>query len=338
MGRSRLVDAYDMRLRRRRLLWRSFRSRHALTPVQQRTKLIGKNDLLLFSTMRNEAARLPFFLSHYRKLGIRHFLIVDNASDDGTTEYLTQQPDVSVWTTNASYRDSRFGVDWLTWLQMRYGARHWCLTADADEILIYPHMDDRPLDVLTRWLDQRGAPSFGAMMLDMYPQGPLGTAPYHPGQDPAEVLNWFDVDNYTWEMLPKYRNVSIRGGVRKRLFFQDKPGHAPHLHKVPLVRWNRRFAYVSSTHTALPRRLNAAFDDRRHLPTGVFLHSKFLDGIIQKSDEEKRRRQHFTHAERYDDYYDRIIANPTLWYENSVRYQGWEQLEELGLMTRGAWR
>ncbi|KIC20604.1 glycosyltransferase family 2 protein [Leisingera sp. ANG-Vp] len=333
-----LTGAYKLRWKRRRLLWRSLRARRQLRKAANRTAQIPNDPILCFATVRNEMGRLPFYLEHYRRAGVSHFLFVDNASTDGTAAYLAAQPDVSLWHTGASYRGSRFGVDWLTWLQIRYGHGAWCLTADADEILTYPHADSRSLRDLTRWLDQQGAASFGAMMLDMYPKGALGTQASAPGADPFETLNWFDAGGYTWEYLDKFGQVSIRGGPRKRMFFRDSPDYAPHLHKVPLVRWNRRYAYVSSSHTVLPRHLNAVFDTRLNRPTGVLLHSKFLDEIVGKSAEEKQRRQHFTHTDRYDAYYDALIAGPDLWCENSVRYEGWRQLEQLGLMTRGSWQ
>ncbi len=334
---SRLWSTYRMRLKRRRLLFRAIRSRRQLTCVADRTGQIKPGQILCFTTLRNEAQRLPYFLSHYRKLGVKHFLMVVNDSDDGSAEYLASQSDVSLWRTGASYKASRFGVDWLTWLQMRYGHGHWCLTADADELLLIPHMPNRDLHQLTNWLDAHGHPAFGAMMLDMYPAGPLSQAKCPPGQDPAQVLNWFDADNYGWEYLPQYGHISIRGGVRKRLFFKDNPDHAPHLHKIPLVHWNRRYAYVSSTHLLLPRRLNRAFDARLGVPRGVFLHTKFLDIVIDKSAEEKERGEHFTHADRYDRYYDRLVADPVLWGPESVNYEGPAQLERLGLIDRGRW-
>lgn len=330
-------DAYGLRLKRRRLLWRALRARRDLDPAADRTGAIKPGAILGFATLRNEAQRLPHYLEHYRRLGVSHFLVVDNASDDGTAELLAAQPDVSLWRTAAGYRDSRFGVDWLTWLQIRYGHGHWCLTADADEILVFPHMTSRSLQDLTGWLDSRGHAAFGALMLDMYPKGPLGSGSYSAGGDPFAQLNWLDADGYTWEYLHRFGQVSIRGGPRKRVFFAARPDHAPHMHKVPLIRWNRRYAYVSSTHTVLPRPLNAVFDRRLNLPSGVFLHSKFLDGVIEKSKEERQRREHFTHADRYDGYYDSIIEAPDLWHPGAVRYDGWQQLEALGLMTRGGW-
>ncbi len=44
--------------------------------------------------LRDERVRLPWFLHYYRAMGVRHFLMVDNASTDGSTEYLRNQPDV----------------------------------------------------------------------------------------------------------------------------------------------------------------------------------------------------------------------------------------------------
>lgn len=329
--------AYKLRLRRKRLLWRALRARHRLTSRVDRSSAITPGTILSFATVRNEAQRLPYFLEHHRALGVGQFLIVDNMSDDGTAEFLAEQPDVSLWQTGAGYKAARFGMDWVGWLLMRYGHGHWCLTLDADELLVFPHMPKRDLHDLTGWLDAQGAESFGAMMLDLYPQGPLSAVQYEPGQDPTETLPWFDADNYRREFLPKYRMTSIRGGVRQRVFFPDTPEFSAHLHKVPLVRWNRRYAYASSTHSALPRRLNAVFDPGLERPSGVLLHTKFLPGILDKSAEEKHRREHFTHAERYDDYYDALVSDPVLWSENSVRYTGSEQLEELGLMSRGNW-
>ena len=335
--RLSLWRAYRLRLRRRRLLWCAFRSRRDLRAAADRTGMIQPADILCFATVRNEMTRLPYFLEHHRTLGIAHFLIVDNGSDDGTTDYLTAQPDVSLWTTSGSYRAARFGMDWMNWLLLRYGHGHWCLTLDADELLVYPDHTARPLPDLTRWLDARGVGMMAALMLELYPKGPLSTATCAPGQDPRSALGWFDATGYDWQRQQRYDSISIRGGVRQRVFFADCPDHAPHLHKIPLIRWQRHFAYVSSTHIALPRHLNQGFDARNPHPTGALLHTKFLDVVIGKSREEKRRREHFTHPERYGIYYDRIIDDPDLWTPDSVALENADQLERLGLMMRGDW-
>ena len=327
-----------MRWKRRRLLFRALRKRRQLRAVADRTRAIARRDILLFATVRNEAARLPHFLDHYRRLGVRHFLVVDNDSIDGTAALLADAPDVSLWHSAHSYKLSRFGMDWLTWLMIRHGHGHWCLTVDADELLVYPDYEARPLPELTAWLDRAGRRSFGAVMLDLYPRGRLGETPYRAGQDPTEILHWFDAGNYHYKYQPDLANLLVRGGVRGRVFFHERPDRAPTLSKVPLVRWNRRYAYVSSTHSVLPRRLNAVRGAAAgNAPTGILLHTKFLHMVVEKSGEEKYRQEHFANSSLYDGYYDGLAADPCLWTPDSVRLTGWQQLVDLGLMQGGGW-
>src|SRR6056297_2123125 len=114
-----------MRLRRRKLRLRAFRKRRQLSPVADRTAAIRPGDVLAFTTLRNERTHLPYFLDYYRRQGVAHFLMVDNGSDDGSRDLLADQPDVSLWASAHGYRQSRFGADWLNWLQSRHGHGHW---------------------------------------------------------------------------------------------------------------------------------------------------------------------------------------------------------------------
>ena len=330
--------AYKLRWKRLRLLVRAFRKRRQIRVEVDRTDRIQPGAILAFVTIRNEGLRLPYFLEHHRRLGVDHFLVVDNDSDDGSRDLLAGHEDVSVWVTGHGYKQSRFGLDWLTALQRRYGHDHWCLTLDADEILIYPYCEDRNLRALTGELDAQGLRSFGAMMLDMYPKGPLAAQRYEPGQDPIEVLPWFDSGNYVVQVQPLMRNLWIQGGARARRFFAAEPRRAPTLNKVPLVRWDRSYAYVNSTHALLPRKLNAVFDEAGgERISGALLHTKFLPTVVEKATEERQRKQHFANSALYDDYYTSLAASPDLWSARSCRYTGWRQLEALGLISRGGW-
>lgn len=330
------MEALRLRHLRRRLLWRALRARRRLTAVTDRTAGIAKSDILAFAVIRDEAERLPYFLEHHRQLGVRHFLVVDNGSQDGGDRWLAGQGDVSLWTTGDSYRASRFGLDWVNSLLMRHGSGHWCLTLDADELLVYPDHDRSDLRALTAWLEARGAEAMAAMMVELYPKGPLSAAYHTAGQNPVEVLPYFDPQGYDRTEMPRYRHVSIRGGPRRRVFFADQPDLAPHLHKVPLIRWHWRYAYLSSTHLALPARLNAGFL-RPDLPTGALLHTKFMPRVLERSEQERQRAEHFTHPDRYGAYYDGLADDPDLWFEGSARYEGADQLERLGLVQRGQW-
>ncbi len=331
-------QSYRLRLARKRWRLRALRKRRELTSITDRTQQIKPGALLLFCTQRNEHIRLPYFLKYYRSIGIDHFLFVDNDSDDGSAEYLAEQPDVSLWHTAHSYKRSRFGVDWLNYLQSKYGHGHWTLVVDPDEFLLYPFCDTRPLRALTDWLDASSIKSFSAMLLDMYPKGRLDAQPYRAGQDPVEIANWFDAGNYTIEKNHRFGNLWIQGGPRARVFFPEDPWKAPALNKVPLVKWHRRYAYVSSTHMLLPRGLNLVYDEwGGEKASGVLLHTKFLDTFTAKAEEELRRRQHYAASVEYRAYAQTLAENPELWCKWSEKYINWRQLEILGLMSKGNW-
>lgn len=333
-----VVRSYFLRLQRRHWRIRAFRKRRELRSKSDRTNLIKKDNILLFSTMRNERIRLPFFLKYYREQGVNHFLIVDNDSNDGSLEYLMKQPDVSVWHTRKSYKRARFGVDWLNWLQAKYGHGHWTLVVDPDEFLIYPFCDTRPLRALTDWLDASSIKSFSAMLLDMYPKGRIDAEPYSEGRNPLEITNWFDSGNYVVEKNRKFGNLWIQGGPRARIFFREKPEKAPALNKIPLVKWDRRYTYISSTHMLLPRGLNLVYDEwGGEKASGILLHTKFLDTFTEKAQEELDRKQHYAASLEYKAYAESLSKNPELWCKWSEKYINWRQLEILGLMSKGNW-
>ena len=332
------MRSYQLRWVRKRWRVRALRKRRELSSVVDRTETIKPHDILVMSTLRNERIRLPFFLSYYRELGVNHFIFVDNDSDDGSREYLADQPDVSVWTTKASYKRARFGADWLNWLARKHAHNHWVLTVDPDEFFVYPFSDTRNLRALTDWLDASSIKSFGAMLLDMYPKGTLDSQPYHEGQNPFEIACWFDAGNYMISKNPRFGNLWIQGGPRARAFFPDNPARAPALNKIPLVKWHRAYTYVSSTHNLLPRGLNLVYDEwGGEKASGVLLHAKFLSTFGHKAEEELERRQHYAASHEYRAYAEKLKDNPDLWCNWSEKYINWRQLEILGLMSKGNW-
>jgi hypothetical protein len=333
-----LWSSYRLRWLRRRHLWRALVRGRALVPVTRRAIPPDPRATLVFCTLRNERARLPFFLRYYRDLGAAHFLIVDNGSDDGSDSYLADQPDVSLWRTPASYRDAAFGMDWMNALLNRHAPGRWALTVDVDEFLVYPFCDTRPLRALTDWLGDAGLKSFGALLLDVYPKGPVAASSCVEGQNPLEIACWFDSANYTISRNGRYRNLWIQGGPRARAFFADQPRTAPALNKVPLVRWRRGYAYASSTHMLLPRGLNLVYDTLGgEKASGCLMHAKFLATLGDKAREELARGEHYAASREYRAYAEGLEGRTDLWTAWSERFINWRQLEILGLMSKGSW-
>ncbi|MBT9383896.1 glycosyltransferase family 2 protein [Pseudooceanicola sp. CBS1P-1] len=326
--------AFRQRRRRQLYLWRAFRARRDLRRVADRSAAIRPGDVLLFCVLRNESLRLPQFLAHYRALGVAHFLIVDNASTDGSAALLARQPDVSLWYSGASYRRARFGINWLNHLLGRYGHGHWCVIADADELLDYAGSDHRRLPALAARLEARGQMVMGAFLLDLFPKGRLGLRTYQAGRDPLEVLTQFDPGPFRARRQAPMGNLWLQGGTRDRVFFADQPARAPTLNKLPFLRWDRRYAFVNSSHSILPPGLNAFYSGPGGpFFNGVLLHTKFLPDVLDRAREDLCRSQHFNSPDLYRDYYEAILKAPDLSCPDTLRFAGTGGLVRIGLIS-----
>lgn len=299
-------------------------------------KDLKKNDILLFSTMKNEGHRLEFFLDYYRKLGVNHFFIVDNGSTDNTADFLSTQPDVTHFYTEGSYKDSNFGMHWLNYLLSKYGCGHWCFTCDPDEFFVYPHMETRDLRDLTQYMESIKQDSFFTVMLDMYSDRPVAETYYEEGKDPLDFCPYFDGVGYTKQYSHFYRNLYVQGGVRRRVFSKNSPAQAPALNKVPLVKWKWNYVYISSMHMMLPRRLNRCVDER--MVTGALLHFKFISQLDEKVKQEMVAKQHYNDSAEYKQY-GNVINNKDVLYNKhvSVPFKGWKDLAKRGLINLGGW-
>ena len=334
-----IVDRYRLRLERKDRRYRALiRARKDLSILRKRIDQTKQDDVLLFAVIRNERPRLSFFLDYYRKLGINHFCIIDNQSEDESVSFLMEQKDVSLWSAKGSYARAAYGVHWLNCLLSRYGSGRWCLTVDADEFFVYPHIDNRPINALTDWLDVQGKKSFPTLLLDLYPDCDIKEAHCRENESPIEAAPYFDSGNYTALFNPKYRNIWFQGGPRQRVFFHAKPEQSPSLNKIPLVKWSKEYVYVHSTHHLLPAHLNETYaEDGGQEISGVLLHTKFTQTFLDKVSEEQDRGMHFEASREYELYARALKHGMALYNENSIRYENWRQLQNIGLMSQAGW-
>lgn len=273
---------------------------------------------------------MPYFLQYYRQLGVDRFLVIDNASSDGSQEFLTVQPDVHVFFTAESYAGSRCGIAWTNQLLRRYAIDRWVIVADADELLVYPDCERIGLRRLTRYLDQRGEQAMMTFMLDMYGDGPHGLAEYPRGTPFLDASPYFDVDGYEFPATGPFRHIPVRGGARQRLFFKrgDLRGKPPFLPKVPLVRWRDDLEFEASTHRLAAVRMAEI--------TGALLHFKLFSDFAPRVQQEIQRREHWDNAAQYEAYglalEADLCANPI--YEGTATYRDSLHLVELGLLRR----
>src|SRR5687768_1314121 len=197
-------------------------------------------DPVLVCVARNEMMRLPYFLTHYRKLGFGQFIFIDNASTDGTREFLVAQPDTFVVTTEASFAASGWGMSWAHSLLNGYCEDRWALVVDADELLVWPGSEYGTIQGLTQRLDAAGAACLFTAMLDMYSDRPFGQIGYVPGEPFTDYCAMFDAGPYALLESKAFPYRQLYGGVRARLFRQiNATFNPPTVSKVPLVRWKK---------------------------------------------------------------------------------------------------
>jgi len=296
-----------------------------LSQLDKRSPLLHSDDIAVFMVVRNEAARLPWFLEYYRNLGVSRFFVVDNASDDDTRELLLSQDDVHLFFTDASYRENGCGRNWTDELRDAHGVGHWCLTLDADELLVFPLSEFLGLGEFTAYLDSFGYQGLFTLMLDMYGKGPLNETHYVPGSPFVDACTYFDSGPYKAAVADTFPPISCYGGVRRRVFFQNEQRGVV-LRKVPLVKWQAGYRYFSSTHSLSELRLADV--------TGALLHFKFFSHFQEYAAEELRRGERPQHVADYDRYAEVTGTRPDIVFFNSesTAYESSTQLVRLGLV------
>lgn len=283
------------------------------------------DDLPLVCVVRNAAPYMRSFLRYYRKMGVTRFIVVDDQSDDGTTEILSSAPDVDLFSSNVRYAQADRGRAWRDALFNLYGRGRWYLSVDADEFFVFPRMEQRDIHSFIEELEQNGIRRCLAPMIDMYPGGLLrdGVFVDDGTKYPFEVSSHFDGNGYTAK--PEKFGVAVRGGPRLRLF-----GRSMRLSKFPLMWVDKKTDYRrGSIHGPGP-----CF--RNFLPaTGALLHYRFSSLSVGEFKRIASEKSHAGGAEHYRAIVEneRFSDDLSLVYEGSVHYTGPASLVERGFMA-----
>ncbi|MFD1331702.1 glycosyltransferase family 2 protein [Methylopila musalis] len=243
-------------------------------------------DVVVFCQLRNERVVLPAFLRHYRGLGVTRFVMVDNGSTDGSFEHLLAQPDVELHRTFAPFRRAEAGNAWINPLIARPAyANTLCLRVDADEHLVYPQYETRPVADLWRHMQAEGADVLAGFMLDMYPE----TSDQLQADDFVAVSICYDrPPEPTPVVFCPY--LSYRGGPRGRLL--DAPDD--HLTKCSGLRGGGVVEHVRASHRASPARVSSV--------GMALLHYKFRPDFFERASRIADERQYASASQSYAQY------------------------------------
>ncbi len=296
------------------------RSVHSRTdppaPVRLRSGA-ARSAMPLFSCLFNAMEYLPWFLDAYRALGVDQFFLVDNGSTDGSADYLSEQPDVSLFSQPGSFKQAAHGVVWINRLLQDHALGKWAFFVDMDELFVFPGQEDgAELSDLLTFADAKGYGSFPSFMLDLF-----ATSAQEHAQGFAGHCH-FENDYLAFPSVrPPYRTV--QGGIRARM-----TGRHFLITKSPLVTVTPEFRFTENNHT------------HSHLApadvTTALLHYKFIGDANARIAEAIDRQEHFMAGRFYKDLERSLDGAVLSKSRKTKRYKGPRQLERLGLMSAGA--
>ncbi len=262
----------------------------------------------IFCIVRNEIYFLPFFLAHYRAMGVHEFWFHDDNSTDGTFEYLMAQPDCGVSRANVGYGDRIapnnriFGTAIRTIVPHNFLLNRWVLIVDADEFLYLPP-GMNSIDDLTRAMERNQVNSARALMLDCFPGTLRELDGASTATSPFELCPYFDaLQGFTWAPDQAWPDTAfLKDSVRPRMLAEllrrevpmgkllDDYAHAS-LHKMPLVYWTDK-VQMNTSHRA-----NLRVNDKVQL---ALAHFKFYPGYQDRIDDAMATNAHWLASSEY---------------------------------------
>ncbi|MEO8692368.1 MAG: glycosyltransferase family 2 protein [Acidimicrobiales bacterium] len=282
------------------------------------------DDLLAITTVRNGEFYLPSFFDHHRRLGIAHFLFLDNGSTDGTIEFLRAQDDVSVFRTSVPYRTHENLMK--RYMVRKHSHRKWNVFLDVDELFDYPQSDRLDVRGLLGYLAHHGYTAVVVQMLDMFSAEPLARTPSEPS-DLGSIFPYFDITDiskrpYEFDLRPDSTLQSHHGGIRRSVF-----GSENLLTKAALIFVDDEIETFVAWHHVRKARIADI--------SCVLLHYPFNRAFYEKAEEAVRSGRYGLGASHEYRAYWSVLADDldlSLHRASAQRYVGVDQLVDLGFV------
>lgn len=181
-------------------------------------------DPIVIAVVKNEIQKIRLFFQHYRKLGVKQFVVLDNCSDDGTLEYLRDQEGTRVYQIQDSFQTQKKEA-WIEKLLVLTGVNRWYVVVDSDELLDYVGSEEHNIKEIIKKCETKGYKRVWGFLLDMYSNDIL-FAEKDSKSFMTDELKYFDQTGYNMNLncCPGafiIHNDMIVGGPRHRVFDLD---------------------------------------------------------------------------------------------------------------------
>jgi len=284
--------------------------------VKKRQEM-GDIEPIVICAVRNDLDRIKMQVEHHRKIGIKHFIYIDNMSTDGTFEWLENQKDITLYRIESKFNASIKSAWWQLAIQ-REGYGKWYLILDSDELFAYPGMENMNIQKYIEFLKMKKISVITTPMIDMYSQNKLFEADIC--EDIKSRYCFFDTF-YNQEY--GYINWRIFGGPRFRVFNIDLQ-----LTKHSLLRAEENII-------VLPHKI---FPFSRNVEKGAkafLLHYKFLPGDMQKFMEIIKEKTYHNGSGEYKIYMKYYKQNHnTFYYSGSQKLNNSMDLLKINIVDK----
>lgn len=271
--------------------------------------------------VKDELNRMKLFMDHYRMLGVRQFIVVDNNSTDGTREYVAKQPGTRVYLVEEVFQTQKKQA-WIEKVLALTGYNQWYIVVDSDELIDYVGSEMHTVDELIQLKTKMGKTRLQGYMVDMYSKHPLFTQKCNYHEIP-KVFCLFDRNSYTEEKTNK-----VMGGPRSRLF-----GIKIALSKQSIFYFKPEMLYANSHYLYLPD--SESYEDNCF----VVKHYKFLEQDRPVYEDHVRKGNYYNNSQKYKVIMRHIgeAKDVTYVYEQSVVYETSESLKQLPFIKWVDW-
>ncbi len=232
---------------------------------------LTKYDPILICVEQNDIDRVKMMINHYRNIGIKKMIFIDNESTDGTFEYLKKQKDVDLYICSTKYTSLNREA-WINRIIAHYGFDRWYLCVDSDELFIYENCENKKINKFVEELENNNQRRVMTIMIDMYSKE--GIFSKVEQKDIKDTYCYYDYDTYT--MTKNTKLNELRGGPRERFFSSNNIEKKFLLTKHPLFKF-RKGDIQGSSHFQFPYKDNFNLKIK-----GAILHYKFLYNDFEK--------------------------------------------------------
>jgi glycosyl transferase family 2 len=268
-----------------------------------RTVPASREDLVVVCTVRNGALYLPEFMRHYRELGAKHMVFMDNGSTDGTIDLAKGHGDVTVFRTAAPFKIYKEIMK--RWLLKRFGRSNWVLCVDIDELFDYPFRRDCNLQAFLRYLNGRGFTAVVAQMLDMFPEGAITSSSVEEWRREHRYYSLRHLEREPYVSF--YGNSNVAPAVEIDIMYGGIRGSAFDarvlLTKHPLLFPSAGIAYLHPHHVSGARVADVS---------AVLLHYKFVGDFMNFVKVAVKEESYSTNSREYKKYLEVLKESPDL--------------------------